>query len=66
MNNDHPEDATVEDMIDHIFHIVKLAGWEHVGLGSDFDGVADVVKGLEVSFPDMFISLDWSAHSPAL
>ncbi len=66
MNNDHPEDATAEDMIDHILHIVKLAGWEHVGLGSDFDGVADVVKGLEASFPDIFISLDWAAHSPAL
>ena len=33
--------ATVEQVADHIDHIVKLAGVEHVGLGSDFDGVGD-------------------------
>ena len=27
-------------MIDHIDHIAKVAGVEHVGLGSDFDGVS--------------------------
>lgn len=48
MNLDHPEDATVEDMIDHILWVVELAGWEHVGLGSDFDGYTGTVKGLEV------------------
>ena len=42
--------ATVEDFIDHIMHIAGLIGWEHVGLGSDFDGCVMTVKGLEVSF----------------
>lgn len=33
--------ATVEDVLDHIDHAVALAGIDHVGLGSDFDGVGD-------------------------
>lgn len=35
-----------EKIIDHIDHVVKLAGADHVGLGSDFDG-ADMPDGLE-------------------
>ena len=34
----HP--GTVHVVVDHIDHIVEVAGVEHVGLGSDFDGVA--------------------------
>ena len=30
--------ATVKDMVDHIDHIVKVAGIDHVGVGTDFDG----------------------------
>lgn len=30
--------ATVKDLVDHIDHIVKIAGIDHVGIGSDFDG----------------------------
>lgn len=30
--------ATVADAVDHIDHIVKIAGIDHVGIGSDFDG----------------------------
>ena len=37
---EHPiEPGTIHDVIDHIDHIVKVAGIDHVGLGSDFDGV---------------------------
>ncbi len=32
------ERATVQDLVDHIDHIVKLIGIDHVGLGTDFDG----------------------------
>ncbi len=32
------EKATVSDLVDHIDHIVEIAGIEHVGIGSDFDG----------------------------
>ncbi len=33
--------ADVEIVADHIDHVVKLAGIDHVGIGSDFDGVGD-------------------------
>ncbi len=33
--------ATLDDVIDHVDHVVKLAGVDHVGFGSDFDGVGD-------------------------
>lgn len=33
--------ADVKTVADHIDHVVKLAGIDHVGLGSDFDGVGD-------------------------
>jgi membrane dipeptidase len=36
--NDYPA-GTVHTIVDHIDHVVKLAGIDHVGLGSDFDGV---------------------------
>jgi len=42
------EKATVETVVDHIDHMVELAGnADHVGLGSDFDGVPTLAKGLE-------------------
>jgi len=31
--------ATVADIADHIDHLVKVAGIDHVGIGSDFDGI---------------------------
>ena len=33
-------------LIDHIDHMVKVAGIDHVGLGSDFDGVDALPEGL--------------------
>jgi len=40
-------DATVEDVADHVDHAVKIAGVDHVGIGSDFDGIAATANGLE-------------------
>jgi membrane dipeptidase len=37
----------VERLCDHILHMVSVAGEDHIGLGSDFDGVAAVTAGLE-------------------
>ena len=34
-------------MADHIDHIRKVAGIDHIGLGGDFDGIESVVQGLE-------------------
>lgn len=43
----HPEPvATIGQVADHIEHIVKVAGVDHVGIGSDFDGVGDLPEGL--------------------
>jgi membrane dipeptidase len=33
--------ASLEDVLDHIDHVVRLGGVDHVGIGSDFDGVGD-------------------------
>ena len=38
--------VSCERIVDHIDHATKLAGPDHVGLGSDFDG-ADMPDGLE-------------------
>ncbi len=37
--NPYPR-GTIHDLLDHIDHIAKVAGPEHVGLGSDYDGVS--------------------------
>lgn len=39
--------APISLLIDHIDHIVKLVGAEHVGLGADYDGAESYPKGLE-------------------
>jgi len=39
--------ATIEDAVACIDHIVKTAGIDHVGIGSDFDGIEIVPRGLE-------------------
>jgi membrane dipeptidase len=39
--------VTLEQVADHIEHIRQIAGIDHVGLGSDFDGVPDAPRGLE-------------------
>jgi membrane dipeptidase len=46
---DHPiAHADVRDVVAHIEHVVKLVGIDHVGIGSDFDGVGDTLPvGLE-------------------
>jgi membrane dipeptidase len=39
--------VTLDDVADHLDHIVEVAGIDHVGLGSDFDGVRNVPEGLD-------------------
>ena len=43
----HVGHATLDDAANCIDHIVKVAGIDHVGIGSDFDGIPDVPAGLE-------------------
>lgn len=35
--------ASVDDVLDHFDHVVKLVGIDYVGIGSDFDGVGDAL-----------------------
>ena len=45
---EHPSPrATLSDAADHIDHIRKVAGIDHIGLGGDFDGITAVPEGLE-------------------
>ncbi len=39
--------AVLAEAADHIDHIRKVAGIDHIGLGGDFDGIDSVVQGLE-------------------
>jgi membrane dipeptidase len=39
--------ATVDDVANHIDHAVKIAGIDHVGIGSDYDGVSGPPNGLD-------------------
>ena len=39
--------ATLAQVADHIDHIRKVAGIDHIGLGGDFDGISSVIVGLE-------------------
>ncbi|RLI19338.1 membrane dipeptidase [Candidatus Bathyarchaeota archaeon] len=43
----HKEKATLSRVVDHIDHVVEVAGIDHVGLGSDFDGIRSTPEGLE-------------------
>ncbi len=57
---DHPPPRVgIADIADHIDHIRKVAGVDHVGIGADFDGIAFKVDGLEdVSrYPNLLVEL---------
>jgi len=58
--------VTLGQLVDHIDHIRKVAGIDHVGIGSDFDGFEDEIKGLEdVScFPKLFAELLRRGYTP--
>ena len=47
------EPGTLHDLIDHIDHIARVAGVDHVGIGSDFDGVTSLPSQLDdvASYP---------------
>jgi membrane dipeptidase len=39
--------ASIDDVVANIDHVVKVAGIDHVGIGTDYDGVSSVPVGLE-------------------
>ena len=54
-----PIRASIADVADHIEHVRDIAGIDHVGIGSDFDGIDDVIPGLEnvSKFPNLLAEL---------
>jgi membrane dipeptidase len=51
--------ATVSDVADHVDHIREVAGIDHLGIGSDFDGAPTMPEGLEdaLCYPALFEEL---------
>ena len=54
-----PPGATLSNVADHVDHIRRRIGIEHIGIGSDFDGIRSVPLGLEdvADFPALFVEL---------
>jgi membrane dipeptidase len=64
------EQATLADVADHIDHVANVAGVDHVGIGSDFDGIDSTPVGLEdvSTYPALFAELSrrgWSEEDLA-
>ncbi len=56
----HPAPPVLlSDVADHLDHVRQVAGVDHVGIGSDFDGITETVVGLEdvSKYPDLFAEL---------
>jgi len=47
LTKDETAAGSIHDVVDHIEHIIKVAGIDHVGIGSDFDGVPRLPDQLE-------------------
>ena len=62
--------VTISDVADHIEHIARVAGHDHVGIGGDFDGSSPTVDGLDgvEDYPSLFAELirrGWSDRNLA-
>jgi len=60
----HPKEAneirpSIELLVDHVDHIVKLIGIDHVGIGADFDGAESFPQGIDsvADFPKVTAAL---------
>jgi membrane dipeptidase len=51
--------ATLSQVADHVDHVRRVAGADHVGIGGDFDGISSVVRGLEdvATYPALLAEL---------
>jgi membrane dipeptidase len=59
--------SDVEKVADHIDHVVQIAGIDHVGIGSDYDGVGDSLPlGLKdvSTYPNLIVALLKRGYSP--
>ena len=46
---ENKNEANIVSVAEHIMHMVEIMGIEHVGLGSDFDGIDEPLPGLEIA-----------------
>lgn len=55
----YPQNSTMEQVVRHIRHIGELIGYDHVGIGTDYDGIDSTPAGLEdvSKFPDLVAEL---------
>ncbi|KAI0503310.1 dipeptidase [Xylaria bambusicola] len=55
----YPPNSTLSHVADHITYIGDLIGYDHVGVGSDFDGIPSTPEGLDdvSKYPDLFAEL---------
>ncbi|MBY6015619.1 dipeptidase [Qipengyuania gaetbuli] len=65
--NNRPPVSTVADMADHIDHIRKVAGIDHIGIGGDYDGMPTGPVGMEdvAGYPALFVELAKRGYSQA-
>jgi membrane dipeptidase len=58
-------ETNVSDVADHIEHVIELVGIDHVGIGSDFDGISSGPTGLEdvSTYPNLIEELLKRGHS---
>ncbi|HVE00681.1 MAG TPA: dipeptidase [Sphingomicrobium sp.] len=67
----HPQPvATIAQVADHVDHVAKVAGFDHVGIGGDLDGIPSTPVGLTgvQDYPNLFaelISRGWSDENLA-
>ncbi len=59
--------ATIAQLADHIDHIAKRIGIDHIGIGGDFDGIATTVQGMEdvSGYPALFLELAQRGYGQA-
>ena len=57
----------ISDVANHIDHIARRIGVDHVGMGGDFDGIDETVQGMEdvSTYPALFAELARRGYSQA-
>lgn len=55
----YPDNSTLAQVVRHITHVGNLIGYDHVGIGTDYDGIDSTPRGLEdvSKFPDLIAAL---------
>ncbi len=59
--------ATISQLADHVDHIARRIGTDHIGIGGDYDGIATTVQGMEdvSGYPALFLELARRGYAQA-